>query len=91
MPAGPSEVCVMADETANPAFVAADLLSQAEHGVDSQVLLVANSEEVVKEVQEKLKQGPPWWRRATMAIVNSLTWLTGWAVEVQGEIQCLFR
>ena len=41
-----------------------------------------------EEVQEKLKQGPPWWRRATMAIVNSLTWLTGWAVEVQGEIQC---
>ena len=44
MPAGPSEVCVLADETANPSFVAADLLSQAEHGVDSQVVLVGSSE-----------------------------------------------
>ena len=44
MPAGPSEVAVLADETANPAFVAADLLSQAEHGPDSQVILVSTSE-----------------------------------------------
>lgn len=43
LPAGPSEVCVVADDTARPAFVAADLLSQAEHGVDSQVLLVTDS------------------------------------------------
>ena len=43
MPAGPSEVLIMADETANPAFVAADLLSQAEHGADSQVILLTNS------------------------------------------------
>lgn len=50
MPAGPSEVCVMADNTANPVFVAADLLSQAEHGVDSQVLLVSNSEKLVNDV-----------------------------------------
>jgi histidinol dehydrogenase len=56
MPAGPSEVCVMADETADPSFVAADLLSQAEHGVDSQVLLVSNKEEVVKKVQDELKK-----------------------------------
>ncbi len=49
MPAGPSEVAVYADETAIPEFVAADLLSQAEHGVDSQVLLVSTSEKVVKE------------------------------------------
>ena len=55
MPAGPSEVCVMADETANPSFVAADLLSQAEHGIDSQVLLVCHIEEVVTKVQEELK------------------------------------
>ena len=55
MPAGPSEVCVMADETANPSFVAADLLSQAEHGIDSQVLLVCHIEEVVIKVQEELK------------------------------------
>src|SRR5690606_7070042 len=45
-PAGPSEVLVIADETANPVFVAADLLSQAEHGVDSQVLLLTTSERV---------------------------------------------
>lgn len=50
MPAGPSEVCVMADDTAIPSFVAADLLSQAEHGVDSQVLLVSNSETMINEV-----------------------------------------
>jgi histidinol dehydrogenase len=50
MPAGPSEVCVMADDTANASFVAADLLSQAEHGVDSQVLLVSNSEAMINEV-----------------------------------------
>lgn len=50
MPAGPSEVCVLADETANAAYVAADLLSQAEHGTDSQVLLVSNREALVKEV-----------------------------------------
>jgi histidinol dehydrogenase len=56
MPAGPSEVCVIADETANASFVAADLLSQAEHGVDSQVLLVSNKEEVVKEIQDELER-----------------------------------
>ena len=50
MPAGPSEVLVYADETAIPAFVAADLLSQAEHGVDSQVVLVSPSEEFTKKV-----------------------------------------
>ncbi len=50
MPAGPSEVCVMADDTAKASFVAADLLSQAEHGVDSQVLLVSTSEEMINEV-----------------------------------------
>ncbi|MBP1665026.1 MAG: histidinol dehydrogenase, partial [Bacteroidetes bacterium] len=54
MPAGPSEVEVMADETANPVFVAADLLSQAEHGADSQVLLVTNSEKLVEEVKDQI-------------------------------------
>ena len=54
MPAGPSEVCVMADESADPSFIAADLLSQAEHGVDSQVLLVSNSGEVVERVEKEL-------------------------------------
>jgi len=50
MPAGPSEVAVFADRTANPAFVAADLLSQAEHGPDSQVLLVTDHEALINEV-----------------------------------------
>lgn len=56
MPAGPSEVAVYADATCVPAFVAADLLSQAEHGVDSQVLLVASSVEIVAAVQAELEQ-----------------------------------
>ncbi len=58
MPAGPSEVMVLADDTANPVFVAADLLSQAEHGVDSQAMLVTTSESlqqaVMKEVERQL-------------------------------------
>ncbi len=54
MPAGPSEVEVIADETANPAFVAADLLSQAEHGVDSQVLLVTTSEALIAAVEAEV-------------------------------------
>jgi len=54
MPAGPSEVCVLADETCNPGFVASDLLSQAEHGPDSQVLLVSTSSRVVDEINEAL-------------------------------------
>ena len=56
MPAGPSEVCVLADETANPAFVAADLLSQAEHGIDSQVLLISTSEEMMQQVQAEVER-----------------------------------
>ena len=54
MPAGPSEVCVLADDTADASFVAADLLSQAEHGADSQVLLVSTSEKLIAEVQVEL-------------------------------------
>ncbi|MRG46090.1 histidinol dehydrogenase [Chitinophaga sp. SYP-B3965] len=54
MPAGPSEVAVFADETCVPAFVAADLLSQAEHGADSQVLLVTTSEKVILEVEKEV-------------------------------------
>jgi len=49
MPAGPSEVLVMADKTANPQFVAADLLSQAEHGADSQVILLSDSKSIIDE------------------------------------------
>lgn len=55
MPAGPSEVAVYADETAPPAFIAADLLSQAEHGADSQVLLVTCSEKLVQQVEQAVK------------------------------------
>lgn len=51
MPAGPSEVMIVADATASPAYVAADLLSQAEHGVDSQTILVAHSKDFIHEVQ----------------------------------------
>lgn len=54
MPAGPSEVAVLADKTANPAFVASDLLSQAEHGVDSQVILVTTSSELLQRVQQEV-------------------------------------
>ena len=56
MPAGPSEVCVYADETAVPSFVAADLLSQAEHGADSQVLLIASNKNIVEQVQMELEK-----------------------------------
>jgi histidinol dehydrogenase len=62
MPAGPSEVLVIADRTCNPAFVAADLLSQAEHGADSQVMLLSDKEtvidQVLQEVQTQLVQLP---------------------------------
>lgn len=54
MPAGPSEVCVLADHTADPDFVAADLLSQAEHGPDSQVLLVTNDPTLIDKVKRSL-------------------------------------
>jgi histidinol dehydrogenase len=54
MPAGPSEVMVVADQSANPAFVASDLLSQAEHGADSQVVLVANSRELIEKVKTEI-------------------------------------
>ena len=56
MPAGPSEVAVMADETANAAFIASDLLSQAEHGPDSQVILVSNSAKLIDEVETELEK-----------------------------------
>lgn len=62
MPAGPSEVMVVADKSANPGFVAADLLSQAEHGADSQVVLVTQEESLIElvqaEIEQQLKQLP---------------------------------
>lgn len=56
LPAGPSEMLVIADESANPAFVAADLLSQAEHGPDSQVVLLTNSEDFLDRVEDELEK-----------------------------------
>jgi histidinol dehydrogenase len=56
MPAGPSEVLVLADETADPAFVAADLLSQAEHGEDSQVMLVVTDEKIISSIQAEIEK-----------------------------------
>jgi histidinol dehydrogenase len=74
MPAGPSEVCVLADASANPAFVAADLLSQAEHGSDSQVLLVSTDKKLVDQVIQELDtqlQQLPRKEMATKALANS--------------------
>lgn len=56
MPAGPSEVLVMADESANPTFIAADLLSQAEHGRDSQAILVCTSEDIARKVDDEVRR-----------------------------------
>jgi histidinol dehydrogenase len=78
MPAGPSEVAVLADERSVPAFVAADLLAQAEHGADSQVLLVTTSEKVIEETLAELeKQLAVLPRReiASRALENSKTLL----------------
>ena len=74
MPAGPSEVCVIADEMANPEFVAADLLSQAEHGADSQVLLITTSHKLIDEVQKEVDRqldGLPRKAMARQALENS--------------------
>ena len=67
MPAGPSEVCVLADETANAEFVAADLLSQAEHGIDSQVLLITTSESKLEEIQQEVNKQLEALQRKDMA------------------------
>lgn len=74
MPAGPSEVEVLADESANPIFVAADLLSQAEHGVDSQAMLITTSEELLKEVKFEVNRQLsllPRWEIAQKALEHS--------------------
>ena len=67
MPAGPSEVLVIADDSADPAFVAADLLSQAEHGPDSQVVLVTPDQELADAVQVQLTRQLAVLSRATIA------------------------
>jgi histidinol dehydrogenase len=74
MPAGPSEVAVYADETCNAVFVAADLLSQAEHGIDSQVVLVANSTSIIEEVKIEIEKQLSFLSRkeiAEKAMTNS--------------------
>ncbi len=85
MPAGPSEVCVLADETANATFVAADLLSQAEHGIDSQVLLISTSEEMIQKVQDEVDRQLnllPRKEIAQKALENSRMVLIGSADEM---------
>ena len=75
MPAGPSEVLVVADETSNAAFVASDLLSQAEHGADSQVVLVANNQEVVENVLTEIEiqiKNLPRGKTASKALEHSI-------------------
>ena len=74
MPAGPSEVLVIADESATPSFVAADLLAQAEHGPDSQAVLVASSEKIILQVNQEVERQLeilPRAEIARMAIANS--------------------
>lgn len=86
MPAGPSEVLVCADVSANPAFVAADLLSQAEHGIDSQVVLVAFNENIVQQVQIEIQQqlkNLPRKNIAAKALENSM------AIVVKNEAEAL--
>lgn len=74
MPAGPSEVLVFADESANPSFVAADLLSQAEHGEDSQVMLVVTEESILNTIQKEIEKQLATLPRkaiAEKALINS--------------------
>lgn len=68
MPAGPSEVCVIADENANAEFVAADLLSQAEHGIDSQVLMITTSETMASKVESEVMRQVELLPRRDMAM-----------------------
>ena len=67
MPAGPSELLIIADKTCNPRFVAADLLSQAEHGPDSQVILLSDDEDVAQEISAELAEQLPQLPRKTIA------------------------
>jgi histidinol dehydrogenase len=74
MPAGPSEVCIIADETSVPSYVAADLLAQAEHGPDSQVMLVSNQMKVIQDTMNELNRQVAVLDRkqiASMALENS--------------------
>jgi histidinol dehydrogenase len=74
MPAGPSELLVVADDTANASYVASDLLSQAEHGADSQVILVSTSKQLINDVSSEVEQQIkrlPRFEMAQKAIDNS--------------------
>ncbi len=74
MPAGPSELLVLADDTSNPAFIASDLLSQAEHGADSQVICVVKSEKLINQIEEEINsqlEQLPRKEIATNAMKNS--------------------
>jgi len=89
MPAGPSEVAVMADETGNPEFIAADLLSQAEHGPDSQVILVTTKEQIIRNVVKvmgKQLAALPRSATATKALENSRAILVKDVEEMLGLI-----
>ena len=91
MPAGPSEVCVLADETANAEFVAADLLSQAEHGIDSQVLLITTSESKLEEIQQEVDKQLeilPRKEMASKALDNSRYVLVGSSDEMIDLSNC---
>ena len=86
MPAGPSEVLVIADETSNPTFVAADLLSQAEHGADSQVILLSTSERVLDQVQAELETQLATLPRVDIAI-DALN--NSWFIQLNSLEECL--
>ena len=78
MPAGPSEVLILADDTADPDFVALDLLSQAEHGADNQVILVSNSMELIEKVQKSIEtqlESLPRKKMAEQSLKNSKAFL----------------
>lgn len=80
MPAGPSEVLVIADDTANPVYVAADLLAQTEHGTDSQAILISDSKRIIEETIIQIKEQLSFLPRkeiAAKAIENSYAILTG--------------
>lgn len=86
MPAGPSELLIIADKTSNPEFVAADLLSQAEHGVDSQVILLCTSAKLIRDIKKSLSaqlKKLPRVKIATEALKNSF------AIQLRNEFDCV--
>lgn len=92
MPAGPSEVLVIADQRANPDFVAADLLSQAEHGADSQVVLVSNCEQIIEQTKVALSQQLKSLSRAetAMAALENSAFILVDSVEQAFEVSATY-